>query len=491
MTADPARIDREPCRRAAPAARRALEGPRRAALRLGPAEARPAARPPRACAACPCPDRLDRHERRPRRPGRRRGADRGRPPDHRDRHGSAEPAARSHRGRLCRRAGRAGRRADARRRGRWRGARPGAARRRCRPSSTRKRRWSPAPSWPARSSRPRAIERARWTPRRTRASVARATNRSTRRSSRTTSPAGIATGRATRSARSVDRRSRARHRSRPRGSTRATSSRTRARRGSTPTGRWSSSHRRRRCSRSGTRSPRRSGSSSDRCAPSGRRWAAAFGGKWPLFDTLAAAAAWKLRRPVRLAATRTEDFAATNPGQPYATTISLSADAEGRFTHLGARIVTDAGAFEEGSAESLAGVLVAGPYAWPAVDIKAYGVRTNRFGVGAYRAPSAPQMAFAIETTVDEVAAALGLDPIELRRRNLSTAGGQMVDGEAWAAHGAAEVLDALEATATWRDRANRGDGRGRRRRARLLAGRDRTRRPPRAASRRTAASRS
>jgi CO/xanthine dehydrogenase Mo-binding subunit len=186
-----------------------------------------------------------------------------------------------------------------------------------------------------------------------------------------------------------------------------------------------------------------------------------FGGKWPLFDTLAAAAAWKLRRPVRLAATRTEDFAATNPGQPYATTISLSADAEGRFTHLGARIVTDAGAYEEGSAESLAGVLVAGPYAWPAVDIKAYGVRTNRFGVGAYRAPSAPQMAFAIETTVDEVAAALGLDPIELRRRNLSTAGGQMVDGEPWAAHGAAAVLDALEATATWRDRATAGADEG------------------------------
>jgi CO/xanthine dehydrogenase Mo-binding subunit len=186
-----------------------------------------------------------------------------------------------------------------------------------------------------------------------------------------------------------------------------------------------------------------------------------FGGKWPLFDSLAAAAAWKLRRPVRLAATRTEDFAATNPGQPYATSISLSADAEGRFTHLGARIVTDAGAFEEGSAESLAGVLVAGPYAWPAVDIKAYGVRTNRFGVGAYRAPSAPQMAFAIETTIDEVATALGIDPIEIRRRNLSEAGGQMVDGEAWPALGAAEVLDALAATPTWRDRAKAGADEG------------------------------
>ena len=187
-----------------------------------------------------------------------------------------------------------------------------------------------------------------------------------------------------------------------------------------------------------------------------------FGGKWPLFDTLAAAAAWKLRRPVRLAATRTEDFAASNPGQPFAATLRIWADADGRFTRLEARIVADAGAYEEGSAESLAGVLVAGPYAWPTFDIKAYGVRTNRFGVGAYRAPSAPPMAFALETLIDEVAIALELDPIEVRRRNLVRSGTPMVDGdEQWPAHGGAEVLDALETSPVWRDRAAAGPDEG------------------------------
>jgi CO/xanthine dehydrogenase Mo-binding subunit len=186
-----------------------------------------------------------------------------------------------------------------------------------------------------------------------------------------------------------------------------------------------------------------------------------FGGKWPLFDTLAAAAAWKLRRPVRLAATRSEDFAAANPGQPFGTALRIWADAEGRFTRLEARIVADSGAYEEGGAESLAGVLVAGPYAWPSFDIKAYGVRTNRFGVGAYRAPSAPPMAFAIETVIDEVAVALALDPIDIRRRNLVAAGALMVDGETWAAHGGADVLDALEASPLWRDRATAGEGEG------------------------------
>ena len=187
----------------------------------------------------------------------------------------------------------------------------------------------------------------------------------------------------------------------------------------------------------------------------------AFGGKWPLFDTLAAAAALKVGKPVRLAATRSEDFSASNPGQPFATTIRISADEEGRFTRIGARIVADAGAYAEGTAESLAGVLVAGPYAWPSFDIKAYGVRTNRFGVGAYRAPSAPAMCFAVEALIDEMAGRLGLDPIELRRRNLAPIGSPTVDGEAWAVHGAPEVLDALEATPVWRDRSAAANGEG------------------------------
>jgi CO/xanthine dehydrogenase Mo-binding subunit len=187
----------------------------------------------------------------------------------------------------------------------------------------------------------------------------------------------------------------------------------------------------------------------------------AFGGKWPLLDTLVAGAAVKLRRPVRLIATRSEDFAAANPGQPFETTLRIGAAADGQFTALEARVVADAGAFEEGSAESLAGVLIAGPYAWPAFDIKAYGVRTNRFGVGAYRAPSAPAMAMAIETLVDELAGELGVDPIELRRRNVAPEGSPTVDGESWSPHATAEVLDALEATEAWRSRGDVGDDEG------------------------------
>ena len=187
----------------------------------------------------------------------------------------------------------------------------------------------------------------------------------------------------------------------------------------------------------------------------------AFGGKWPLLDPLVAAAALKLRRPVRLAVTRAEDFAAMNPSQSFAIELRIGADREGRFVGLESRIVADAGAFPEGSAESLGGVLIAGPYAWPAFDVRAYGVRTNRFGVGAYRGPSAPPTAMALETLIDELAAELGIDPIELRRRNLAPEGSPMVDGERWPATGGAEVLDALSSSPVWQGRAEAGDGEG------------------------------
>jgi CO/xanthine dehydrogenase Mo-binding subunit len=62
-------------------------------------------------------------------------------------------------------------------------------------------------------------------------------------------------------------------------------------------------------------------------------------------------------------------------------------------------------------------------------------------------------MAFALESLIDELAAELGIDPIELRRRNIVSAGDPMVDGEAWPIHGAAEVLDALEGSPVWQGR--------------------------------------
>ena len=181
----------------------------------------------------------------------------------------------------------------------------------------------------------------------------------------------------------------------------------------------------------------------------------AFGAKWGLFEPLVAAAAIRLRRPVRLSLERREELTATNPGQAMRIDLRIGADREGRFVGLEARVVADAGAFDDFSIEELAVVLVGGPYGWPAYDIRGYGVRTNRFGTGPYRGPGAPQCAFALETAIDELAARLGVDALELRRRNAAVSGRPMIDGEPWPRIGLPEVLDALAADPAW---ATRGD---------------------------------
>ncbi|MGH2467503.1 MAG: xanthine dehydrogenase family protein molybdopterin-binding subunit, partial [Candidatus Limnocylindrales bacterium] len=111
-----------------------------------------------------------------------------------------------------------------------------------------------------------------------------------------------------------------------------------------------------------------------------------FGSKFLILEPLVAGAALRLRRPVRLTLTRREDFSATNPAP--GTTIDLRLGArDGKLAALTARIVLDAGAFDESAVDSLCAYLIAGPYHWPTFDIEAFGVRTNRFGTGQYRGP--------------------------------------------------------------------------------------------------------
>ncbi len=187
----------------------------------------------------------------------------------------------------------------------------------------------------------------------------------------------------------------------------------------------------------------------------------AFGGKWSLFEPLVGLATRRLGRPVRLVLDRREDFLAGNPSQAFEIEVEVGADAEGRFTALRSRILADCGAFADYSASTLAPILLAGPYHWPAFDLSAYGVLTNRVGVGTYRAPSGPPTAFALESALDDLAQRLAIDPLELRRRNAVDEGDPMVDGETWTRLGTPEVLDALARDEGWQARADVGPDEG------------------------------
>jgi CO/xanthine dehydrogenase Mo-binding subunit len=189
----------------------------------------------------------------------------------------------------------------------------------------------------------------------------------------------------------------------------------------------------------------------------------AFGGKFALMEPLAAGAALALKRPVRLALTRTEDFQATNPASGQVTHLKIGARKDGTLTAITARMIVDRGSNAGWGVEGITSLLVAGPYRWEAHELRGYGVQTNRFTFGAYRGPGAPTAAFAIETLLDELAEALDIDPVELRLRNAVVENDIGISGNPFPRMGAIEVLERVREHPLWqrRDSLPAGEGIG------------------------------
>jgi CO/xanthine dehydrogenase Mo-binding subunit len=186
-----------------------------------------------------------------------------------------------------------------------------------------------------------------------------------------------------------------------------------------------------------------------------------FGGKVMVVEPLAAGAALALRRPVRLELTRHEDMRMTNPAPGATLDVRIGATRDGRLRALSARLQFETGAFADNSIEGIAAIMTVGPYRWDSHEVIAYGVETNRVATGAYRGPGAPQATFALEQLVDELAGQLGIDPIELRQRNLVGPDDELADGTPWGEMGLFACLDRIAAHPLYRDRATLPDGEG------------------------------
>jgi CO/xanthine dehydrogenase Mo-binding subunit len=187
----------------------------------------------------------------------------------------------------------------------------------------------------------------------------------------------------------------------------------------------------------------------------------AFGGKFALMEPLVAGAALALERPVRLALTRSEDFQATNPASAQVTHLRIGGRKDGTLTGIEARMIADRGSNAGWGVEGITSLLVAGPYRWQAFDLRGYGVQTNRFPFGAYRAPGAPTAAFALESLLDELAGALGLDPIELRVKNAIEEGEVGASGSPCPVIGTVQVLESIKRHPLWRERSSLPENEG------------------------------
>jgi CO/xanthine dehydrogenase Mo-binding subunit len=185
----------------------------------------------------------------------------------------------------------------------------------------------------------------------------------------------------------------------------------------------------------------------------------AFGGKEDVpshLCSLAAVAAWKTGRPVKLVLDRAEDILTTSKRHPARVRFRTAADRDGRLLALDATLLYDAGAYQTLSSAVLWRGLVtaAGPYRIPNVRVVATSVATNTVPCGAFRGFGSPQVILAHETQMDRLADRLGLDPVEIRRRNIlhegdETSTGQRLDASA----GAAAALDKAADRAQWTER--------------------------------------
>jgi carbon-monoxide dehydrogenase large subunit len=135
---------------------------------------------------------------------------------------------------------------------------------------------------------------------------------------------------------------------------------------------------------------------------------------------VAAAIARELRRPVRFVEARTDNLVGMQ-GRGVRNAVTLHARADGRLTGLTADISCDAGAYPNvGAVEpGKTRMMASGPYRLSFVDARARAVLTNRAPVGAYRGPGRSEASLMLERTLDVLAADLGIDPVEIRRRNL------------------------------------------------------------------------
>jgi len=148
----------------------------------------------------------------------------------------------------------------------------------------------------------------------------------------------------------------------------------------------------------------------------------AFGGREDMsVQILLALAAWKLRRPVKIIWSRSESIIGHHKRHPIHIHTRWGATREGKIVAVEARVVGDGGAYAYTTSKVMANanLMVTGPYCIPNIHVDTYGVYTNNIPAGAFRGFGGPQGALAAEGQMNKLAQALGLDPVELRARNL------------------------------------------------------------------------
>ena len=154
-----------------------------------------------------------------------------------------------------------------------------------------------------------------------------------------------------------------------------------------------------------------------------RRWAVDLVGVFgvALTHVPAVLLSQKTGRPVKIQMTREEEFTDGRPAPGCVIKLKTGVKNDGTILAREGLAFWDSGSVSGASIGST--IRLRGVYKFPHLKVDAYGVYTNKSGTAAYRAPGTPQVAFAGESQLDDIARKLDLDPVEFRLKNMRVEG--------------------------------------------------------------------
>ena len=178
-----------------------------------------------------------------------------------------------------------------------------------------------------------------------------------------------------------------------------------------------------------------------------------FGGKIrALCEPITAVLAKATGRPVRYVMTRREELDAGNPAPQVIIKLKTGCKRDGTLMALDADTIIESGAFS-GAVLTMSAVFIASVYKFPNFEVRGFEVLTHKPSIAAYRAPTAPHTFFAIDSQMELMAQALGVDAVEFRMRHLMQEGDPMANGQKWQSNGAKQVLARIAEHPLWKNR--------------------------------------
>ena len=169
-----------------------------------------------------------------------------------------------------------------------------------------------------------------------------------------------------------------------------------------------------------------------------------FGGKIPVYlEPVAALLSRKTGQAVKMVMSRADVFEASGPTCGSWSRVKIGAKRDGTITAAEVDLACEAGAYP-GSPVGAGAMCALAAYDIENGTVDGYDVVVNKPKTAAYRAPGAPNAAFAVEQAVDELAQKLGMDPIDLRLKNAAKEGTRRVDGPTFNRVGLVETLEAM-----------------------------------------------